>query len=249
MTSPNSYRFPNLKFALALPRDSSGNVTLPLAYLVRGIDTSRICLRSEYLRIRTRILRLKIAYDQRIRSVAHTHIDLEVVLIWKSITHIIDILEFSQNDLCHLVQSGLYAGTVICRKSRQCRIFDAFKCGIKDRSCLLDVANIFEQSPSVAGSDLCREDSVIHIRKESVFIFDVSVEGRSSRFKNQQILQARGDFEPFSADVVRLCHTDIVPITKERVFMGFPINEDSSPFMLNDGASSTGNMPIGSGEM
>jgi len=171
------------------------------------------------------------------------------MFIWKSIAHVFDILEFPQNDLSHFVQSSLYTGTIICRKSRQCRILDTFKCSIKSRDRFLHIIDTFEQTPSVTGSNLCRKDSVVDIRKKSVFIFDVAVEGRSSGLENQKILQSRGDLEPLSAYIVRFRHTDILPITKEGVFVRLPTDEDSSPFMLNDRASSTRNMFVRSREM
>ena len=171
------------------------------------------------------------------------------MLIWKSIAHIINVLELPQNDLCHFVQSSLHTGTIICRKSRQCRILDTFKCSIKRRDRFLHIIDIFEQTPSVTGSNLRRKDSVVDIRKKSIFIFDVAVEGGSSGLEDQQILQSRGDLEPLSAYKVRFRHTDIFPITKEGVFVRLSVDENSSPFMLNDRASSTRNMFVRSREM
>jgi len=77
----------------------------------------------------------------------------------------------------------------------------------------------------------------------------VSIERRSSGLENEQILQPRNNFEALPSLIIGLGDTDILPVTQERVFVRLTADQDSSPFVLDDGAPSAGNMFVRGGKV
>jgi len=196
----------------ALPSDSALN------------ETVGIGLRSEDLGVLAGV----------VETLEPGEINLEVVLIRKSIVDSLNQRHIRKDLVAHLVHSVLDASTIVLGKDIESSVLDAIESLVKLRNDRLDLVQSRELLPLPTSLDVCAKDAVPGFGQTGVFVPVESIERGPGALEHKKTLEARlnGDTLAFSSH--GLNNALLLAIAEEGVWMRLAVDGHAGPFVLDD---------------
>lgn len=160
--------------------------------------------------------------------------DFEIVLVRQRVLDSLDQLLARQDLLCHLVHSGLHAGTVIFSKSLQSDLASSGPGSIELRHVRADLLESTEILPLPSGIDVGAQDTVPGLLKCGVLVTQEAPELRVGALQHGQAGQRRLDIDALALDHVHLHIPLLLAVADEGVRVWLAVNVHPGPAVADN---------------
>lgn len=155
----------------------------------------------------------------------------------------------SQNLLTHLVHCVLDTGAVLGRKEAEGDLANLFPGLVELGHVLFDRIQRLKCGPGPAGVHRSAQNAVVCVLEDGIVVGDEAVELRASALKDEQFGNAGSDLDAFALVHIGLDHSLLGPVSEEGMRVGFAVDSQPGPSMLDDSNVCRVNVLVGVDEV